>query len=292
MIRIMLFMLTNLAVMFIFGIILSLTGIRSNSMYGLIIMSGLFGFSGALISLFMSKWIALRSVNGRIIKTPSSTQEQWLINIIHQQSYKMDITPPDVAIYNALDINAFATGANRNSALIAVSTGLLEHMNKNEAEAVIAHEMSHITNGDMVTMTLVQGVVNTVVIFIAHALAQIITNFISGNKEENNTKNNNSFAYVIISTSLELIFGIFASIITMWFSRHREFYADAGAAKLVGTTKMIAALEKLKISYEPQEKNNIMALCINGKNKSVINLFRSHPTLEKRINALYKKEYM
>ncbi|HMI76771.1 MAG TPA: protease HtpX, partial [Buchnera sp. (in: enterobacteria)] len=250
------------------------------------------GFSGALISLFLSKWIALRSVNGKIIKKPTNTNEKWLIHTIHQQSYKMGIIPPDVAIYHSLDINAFATGANRNAALIAVSTGLLEHMNQHEAEAVIAHEMSHITNGDMVTMTLLQGVVNTIVIFTSHAIAQIIDNFISNHKENSNIKNNNSFVYIIISTVLELMFGIFASIITMWFSRHREFHADAGAAKLVGAKKMIAALEKLKTSYEPQEKNNVMAFCINGKNKSIINLFHSHPTLEKRINALYKKEYI
>lgn len=290
MIRIVLFMITNLAVMFIFGIILSLTGIQSHSMYGLMIMSGLFGFSGALISLFLSKWIALRSVNGRIIKIPSNIDEQWLINTIHHQSYKMGIISPDTAIYDSLDINAFATGYNRNAALIAVSTGLLKNMNKYEAEAVIAHEMSHITNGDMVTMTLLQGIINTVVIFTSHALAHIISYFISGNKEDNDVKNNNSFVYIIISTLLELIFGIFASIITMWFSRRREFHADAGAAKLVGAEKMIAALKKLKTSYEPKE-NSVMAFCINGKNKSIINLFHSHPTLDKRIHALYKQEY-
>ncbi|HXK00661.1 MAG TPA: protease HtpX [Buchnera sp. (in: enterobacteria)] len=292
MMRIILFMLTNLSVMFIFGIILSFTGIQSHSIYGLIIISGLFGFSGSIISLLMSKWIAIRSVNGRIIHYPSNENEIWLTKTVSQQAKKIGIVTPEIAIYDALDINAFATGARRNSSLIAVSTGLLNNMTQDEAEAVIAHEISHISNGDMVTMTLVQGVVNTFVIFVSRIIAQTVTSIISGSKEENESKNSHSIVYFVTSITLELIFGILASLITMWFSRYREFHADAGSAKLVGRNKMIAALEKLKMSHEPQESSSILAFCINGKNKSIINLFMSHPPLDTRINALYNNSYL
>jgi len=278
MMRIILFMLTNLSVMFIFGIILSFTGIKSHSIYGLMIISGLFGFGGSIISLLMSKWIAIRSVNGKIIYHPSNENEVWLTQIVHQQAKKMGIMTPEIAIYDALDMNAFATGARRNSSLIAVSTGLLNNMTQDEAEAVIAHEISHISNGDMVTMTLVQGVVNTFVIFISRIIAQSVTSIISGNKEENESKNSHSIIYFVISITLELIFGILASLITMWFSRYRE--------------KMIAALERLKMSHEPQESSSMLAFCIHGKNKSIINLFMSHPPLDTRINALYNNAYL
>ena len=291
MIRIILFLLTNLAVMLIFSLILSLTGIQSNNIYGLLIISGLFGFSGSILSLILSKWIALRSVNGEIIIHPRNEIEKWLISTIRQQSIKKGIIMPQIAIYHAADINAFATGARRNSALIAISTGLLENMTRNEAEAVIAHEISHISNGDMITMTLVQGVVNTFVIFISRILSQIISNVVSNNRSENNEEKN-PFIYFLISTFLELIFGILASIITMWFSRNREFYADASSAKLVGREKMISALNRLKTSHEPQESDSMIALCINGKSNSFLKLFASHPSLEKRIQALHNKEYM
>jgi heat shock protein HtpX len=292
MIRVILFLLTNLAVMLVFSLILNLIGIQSNSIYGLLIISSLFGFSGAIISLILSKWIALRSVNGEIITKPRNETESWLIKIIREQSIKKGIVMPQIAIYQASDINAFATGARRNSALIAISTGLLENMTRNEAEAVIAHEISHISNGDMITMTLIQGIVNTFVIFISRILSQVISNIISNNRNNDNEEINNSFVYFVISTILELLFGVLASMITMWFSRHREFYADAGSAKLVGRDKMIAALKKLKTSYEPQESENIMAFCINGKSNSFLKLFASHPSLETRINALYNHTYM
>lgn len=292
MIRIILFLLTNLAVMLIFGLILILTGIQSNNIYGLLIMSSLFGFSGSILSLILSKWIALRSVNGEIITHPRNEIENWLIETVRKQSVKKGIIMPQIAIYHATDINAFATGARRNSALIAVSTGLLENMTHHEAEAVIAHEISHIANGDMITMTLVQGVVNTFVIFISRMLSQIISGTISNNRNENNTEEKNPLIYFLISTFLELIFGIFASIITMWFSRHREFYADASSAKMVGREKMISALHRLKTSHEPQESDSMIAFCINGKSHSFLKLFASHPSLEKRIQALHNKEYM
>ncbi|QCI23860.1 protease HtpX [Buchnera aphidicola (Macrosiphoniella sanborni)] len=292
MIRIILFLLTNLAVMLIFSLILSLTGIQSNSIYGLLIMSGLFGFSGSILSLILSKWIALKSVNGEIITHPRSDMENWLINTVREQSIKKGIIMPQIAVYDAPDMNAFATGARRNSALIAVSTGLLENMTHHQAEAVIAHEISHIANGDMITMTLVQGVINTFVIFASRLLSQIISSIISNNRNENNTEEKNPLIYFFISTLLEIIFGVLASIITMWFSRHREFYADASSAKMVGREKMISALNRLKTSYEPQESDSMIAFCINGKSNSFLKLFSSHPSLEKRIQALHNREYM
>ncbi|ATN00792.1 MULTISPECIES: protease HtpX [Proteus] len=291
MMRIALFLLTNLAVMFVFGIILSLTGIQGRSVQGLMIMAGLFGFGGAFISLLMSKWMALRSVGGQVIENPTSEVERWLLDTVRRQSEQVGIKMPQVAIYDAPDINAFATGARRDASLVAVSTGLLASMSRDEAEAVIAHEISHVANGDMITMTLLQGVVNTFVIFISRIIAQFVANFIS-NDEESESSNGNPWVYMGVSMVLEIVFGILASIITMWFSRYREFHADAGSAKLVGREKMIAALQRLKTSYEPQEESSMMAFCINGRNKSFSELFLSHPPLDKRIEALRNGEYL
>ena len=292
MMRIALFLLTNLAVMVVFGLVLSLTGIQSSSVQGLLIMALLFGFGGSFISLLMSKWMALKSVDGEVIEQPRNDMEQWLMSTVAQQSKQAGIAMPQVAIYHAPDINAFATGARRDASLVAVSTGLLQNMSRDEAEAVIAHEISHIANGDMVTMTLIQGVVNTFVIFISRILAQIAAGFMGGNRDEGEESNGNPLIYFAVSMVLELVFGILASIIPMWFSRHRECYADAGSAKLVGREKMIAALQRLKTSYEPQEANSMMAFCINGKSKSLSELFMSHPPLDKRIEALRSGEYL
>ncbi|MGM3161844.1 protease HtpX [Dickeya undicola] len=293
MMRIALFLLTNLAVMVVFGLVLSLTGVQHNSMAGLIIMAGVFGFGGSIVSLLMSKWMALRSVGGEVIEQPRNETERWLLDTVRVQSQQVGIAMPQVAIYHAPDINAFATGARRDSSLVAVSTGLLQNMSRDEAEAVIAHEISHIANGDMVTMTLVQGVVNTFVIFISRIIAQIVTSFLSGNRDDSEeSSNGNPLVYMAVSMVLELVFGILASIITMWFSRYREFHADAGSAKLVGREKMIAALQRLKTSYEPQEAGSMMAFCINGKSKSLSELFMSHPPLDKRIEALRAGEYL
>ncbi|PHM63827.1 protease HtpX [Xenorhabdus ishibashii] len=293
MMRIALFLLTNLAVMVVFGIILSLTGVQRSSVAGLMIMAGLFGFGGAFISLLMSKWMALRSVGGQVIEKPSNEIEAWLMETVRRQADQVGITMPQVAIYDALDINAFATGARRNASLVAVSTGLLNNMSRDEAEAVIAHEISHIANGDMVTMTLLQGIVNTFVIFISRIIAQAAASFLSSNDDESESSSNgNPIVYMVISMVLEIVFGILASIITMWFSRYREFHADAGSAKLVGREKMIAALQRLKTSYEPQEEGRMMAFCINGKAKSFSELFLSHPPLDKRIEALRSGEYI
>ncbi|WP_321147707.1 protease HtpX [Serratia marcescens] len=293
MMRIALFLLTNLAVMLVFGLVLSLTGIQSSSVQGLMIMAGLFGFGGAFVSLLMSKWMALRSVGGEVIEQPRNETENWLLETVLRQSQQAGIAMPQVAIYHAPDINAFATGARRDASLVAVSTGLLQSMSRDEAEAVIAHEISHVANGDMVTMTLIQGIVNTFVIFISRLIAQVAAGFL-GNRDGDGEGegNGNPMIYFAVSMVLELVFGILASIITMWFSRHREFYADAGSAKLVGREKMIAALQRLKTSYEPQEAGSMMAFCINGKSKSFSELFMSHPPLDKRIEALRSGQYL
>lgn len=292
MMRIVLFLLTNLAVMLVFGIVLSLTGIQSSSVQGLMIMALLFGFGGSIVSLLMSKWMALRSVGGALIEQPRNETERWLVDTVRRQSQQAGIAMPQVAVYHAADINAFATGARRDASLVAVSTGLLQSMSRDEAEGVLAHEISHIANGDMVTMTLVQGVVNTFVIFISRLIAQVVTGFLSNNRDEEGSSGGSPMIYFAVSMVLELVFGILASIITMWFSRYREFRADAGSASLVGREKMIAALQRLKTSYEPEEKGSIMAFCINGRNKSLGELFMSHPPLDKRIEALRSGQYL
>lgn len=202
------------------------------------IMAGLFGFGGAFVSLLMSKWMALRSVGGEVIEQPRNETENWLLETVRRQSQQAGIAMPQVAIYHAPDINAFATGARRDASLVAVSTGLLQSMSRDEAEAVIAHEISHVANGDMVTMTLIQGIVNTFVIFISRLIAQVAAGFL-GNRDGDGEGegNGNPMIYFAVSMVLELVFGILASIITMWFSRHREFYADAGSAKLVAARR-------------------------------------------------------
>lgn len=288
MMRIGLFILTNLAVMFVFGIVLSILGVDSRSTSGLLVFAAIFGFGGSFISLLMSKTIALRSVGGKIITQPTTQQEQWLFDVVRRQSEQLNINMPDITIYQAADMNAFATGARRNNSLVAVSTALLNTMTKDEAEAVIAHEMSHVANGDMVTMTLLQGVLNTFVIFISRILASVVSQAMS---ERN--RGGGQMAYYLIVMVFEFVFGLLASLIAMWFSRHREFKADAGSAQLVGKEKMIAALERLKVSYEPKEEASIMAFCINGAKKvKMSELFMSHPPLEKRIEALRNSSFL
>lgn len=286
MLRIGLFLLTNMAVIFVFGIVLSIFGIDAKSMSGLLIFAALFGFGGSFISLMLSKIIALHTVGAKIITQPGTTQEQWLFSVVEYQSARVGIKRPDIAIYEAADINAFATGARRNESLVAVSSGLLANMTKDEAEAVIAHEISHIANGDMVTMTLLQGVLNTFVIFISRLLAQLISQLMA---ERN--KNIGHMSYFIIVMLFEFVFGILASLIAMWFSRYREYRADAGSADLVGSQKMIAALQRLKSGTEPREEATIAAFCINSRKRSFFELFLSHPPINKRIEALRNDAY-
>ena len=266
MMRILLFLATNFAVMLVLGIILNVTGIAGNSTGGILIMAMLFGFAGSLISLFLSKTMALRSVGAEVITEP-------------RQAQQAGIPMPDVAIYHSNDANAFATGATKNNSLVAISTGLLNAMTEEEAEAVLAHEVSHIANGDMVTMTLLQGVLNTFVIFLSRVIANVVASSRNGDEESRS-----SGIYFLVSMVLEILFGILASIIAMWFSRYREYRADAGSAQLVGKEKMIAALQRLQQIHEPQEmEGSLNAFMINGKRSE---LFMSHPPLEKRIEAL------
>ncbi len=286
--RVFLFLATNLAVMLALSIVLSVLsswlGIDRQGMGGLLLMAAVFGFGGSFVSLLISKWVAKRSYGVQIIEQPRSEMEHWLLSTVTRQAQQAGIGMPEVGIYDSPEMNAFATGASRNNALVAVSSGLLYSMSRDEAEAVLAHEVSHIANGDMVTLTLIQGVVNTFVIFFARLVAGLISNFLRSDDEEEGA-GMGGLAYMATVFVLEMIFGILASIIVMWFSRQREFRADAGSAKLAGRDKMIAALERLRQGHEPQLEGTMMAFGINGK-RSVSELFMSHPPLEKRIEAL------
>ena len=280
MMRILLFLATNMAVMLVLGIILSVTGIAGNSTSGILIMALLFGFAGSLISLFLSKTMALRSVDGEVITQPRNQTEHWLMDTVTRQAQLAGIPMPEVAIYHSPDVNAFATGATKSNSLVAVSTGLLNNMTEAEAEAVLAHEISHIANGDMVTMALLQGVLNTFVIF----LSRIIATAVASSRNNNGEETRSSSLYFLVSMVLEMVFGVLASSIAMWFSRYREFRADAGSASLVGKEKMIMALQRLQQLHEPQNlEGSLNAFMINGKRSE---LFMSHPPLEKRIEAL------
>lgn len=285
--RIFLFLATNLAVIIVLGIVLNIifayTGTNSQSITGLLILASVFGFGGSFISLAMSKWIAKRSTGAQVIENPSNETEQWLVQTVKVQAQKAGVDCPEVAIYNAPDINAFATGMNKNKALVAVSTGLLDNMTRDEAEAVLAHEVSHVANGDMVTLTLIQGVVNTFVIFFARLVAGLIDNAFNSN---NQRSSGHGFSYFIVVMVLEAVFGILASIIVMYYSRQREYSADSGSADLVGKQKMIAALKRLQKGAEPHLEGSMMAFGISGKRKG--GLFMSHPPLEERIAALEK----
>ncbi|MDP2536894.1 protease HtpX [Alteromonas stellipolaris] len=288
--RVFLFLVTNLAVVLVLGVVLNIVfaafGIDNRSITGLLVFSAVFGFGGSLISLAMSKWIAKRSTGAQVIDNPTTPTERWLINMVSAQAKKAGIGMPEVAIYDSPEINAFATGMNKNNALVAVSSGLLNGMSEDEAEAVLAHEVSHIANGDMVTLTLIQGVVNTFVIFLARVIAGAISNAARGSN--NGSSALGGFAYYGIVFVLEMLFGILASIIVMWFSRQREYRADAGSAKLVGRQKMIAALTRLKSNSESQLDGTMMAFGISGKS-AFSELFMSHPPLDKRIDVLRRR---
>lgn len=285
--RIVLFVLTNLAVIALLSIIVKLFGIDTYTYrngginyQGLLIMSAIVGFSGSLISLAISKWVAKWQTRAHVITQPANPTEAWLVETVRRQAEKSGIRMPEVAIYDAPEMNAFATGPTRNNALVAVSTGLLQQMNKDEVEAVLAHEVSHVANGDMVTMTLIQGVVNTFVIFLARIIGTVIDRAISGNRESGN-----GIAYFAIVLVLQFVLGIFASMIVMAFSRWREFRADAGSARIAGKDKMIAALARLDSNRgENSLPQAIQAFGIAGG--GVRKLFSSHPPIEERIAAL------
>ncbi|MFC5577809.1 protease HtpX [Lysobacter niabensis] len=285
--RVALFLATNLAVLVLLGIVMSVLqnffGVRLGNQAGLLVMAAVFGFGGSMISLLMSKWIAKRSTGAHVIEQPRNEAEQWLVATVHRQAELAGIGKPEVAIYDAPEINAFATGANRNNALVAVSTGLLRAMNRDEAEAVLGHEVSHVANGDMVTMALIQGVLNTFVIVLSRVVGRVIDGFLSGNRE-----GGGGIGYFITVFVLDIVFGLFASMIAMAFSRHREFRADAGGAKLAGRDKMVAALQRLSQTYGHSSlPSQIQAFGISGAvGHGLRRLMMSHPPLEERIDAL------
>ena len=282
--RITLFLLTNLAVLALVSIVMSILGVNPSTFGGLLIMAALFGFGGSLISLFMSKWTAKRFSGAQVIQQPRNEVERWLVDTVARQAQAAGIGMPEVAIYDAPEINAFATGANRNNALVAVSTGLLRSMDKDEAEAVLAHEVAHVANGDMVTMALLQGVLNTFVIVLSRVVGRVIDGYLNGGRENSG----GGIGYFVTVFVLDMIFGLFASMIAMWFSRHREFRADAGGAALAGRHKMIAALERLAQNHgENTLPKQIAAFGISGAiSHGLGRLMMSHPPLEERIAAL------
>ena len=286
--RILLFLATNLAVVLVLGIVTSivlpLLGIKPGGLAGLWVFAMIFGFGGAIISLLISRWMAIRSTGAQVIEQPRNGTEQWLLETVTRQAAEAGIPMPQVAIYDSPDINAFATGPSKNKSLVAVSTGLIQQMNQDEAEAVLGHEIAHIANGDMVTLTLIQGVVNTFVIFIARAIAMVIDNFLRSDDEEGGGLG--MFAYMAVVFVLEAILGVGASMIVAWFSRQREFRADEGGARLAGREKMIHALQRLQQSHEESHlQGSLMAFGING-GQTMAEMFMSHPPLEKRIAHL------
>ncbi len=289
--RIVLFLATNLAIIIVLSISLRLLGVESLldqqgvnlDLNALLIFAAVFGFGGSFFSLAISKWIAKKSTGAHVIDQPANPTEHWLVQTVARQAKHAGIGMPEVAIYNSPEINAFATGANRNNALVAVSSGLLQNMDKDEAEAVLGHEVSHVANGDMVTLTLVQGVVNTFVIFFSRVIGHFVDRVIF------KVERGHGPAFWITTIIAELVLGILASIIVMWFSRQREFRADAGGAQLAGRAKMIAALQKLKRNYEGSSDlpDQLTAFGISGLRKSQFGkLFMSHPPLDERIAAL------
>jgi heat shock protein HtpX len=287
--RIALFLMTNLAIIVVLSITLRLLGVErildeqgaGLDLNSLLIFSSVFGFGGAFISLAMSKWMAKRSTGARVITAPANSTEQWLVETVRRQAAQAGIGMPEVAIFDSPQVNAFATGASRNSSLVAVSTGLLQNMTRPEAEAVLAHEVSHVANGDMVTLTLIQGVVNTFVIFFSRVIGHFVDRVVF------KTERGHGPAFWITTIVAELVLGILASIIVMWFSRQREFRADAGGAHLAGRQNMIAALERLQMGQAAALPDELVAFGINSKGMgSLAGLLMSHPPLSARIAAL------
>ncbi len=286
--RIFYFILTNLAIVFVLNITMRLLGFdlylvqSGQSMTGLFVFAGLFGMGGAFISLALSKSMAKRFSGARVIENPSSSRETWLLETVRHQAKTVGIGMPEVAIFDTPQVNAFATGINRNNALVAVSSGLLEVMTREEAEAVVGHEVSHVANGDMITLALIQGVVNTFVIFLARIIGQFVDRAIF------KSESGHGPGFWITTIVAELVLGILASVIVMFFSRRREFRADQGGADLAGKDKMIAALEKLRAQHEPAVlPDQLAAFGISGvSGLGIRKLFMSHPPLDERIEAL------
>ncbi|HEX5056625.1 MAG TPA: protease HtpX [Gammaproteobacteria bacterium] len=290
--RILLFVATNLAVIVLLSITLSLFGFQgfmdsrgiNLDLQSLLVFASVFGFGGAFISLLTSKWIARQATGARVITQPRDATEAWLLETVRRQAQASNIGMPEVAIYPANEINAFATGANKNNALVAVSAGLLRSLSREEAEAVLGHEISHVANGDMVTLTLIQGVVNTFVIFFARVIGHVVDRAVF------KVERGHGPAFWITTIVAEMVLGIFATIIVLWFSRQREFRADRGGARLAGREKMIAALQQLQARQHPaQLPQRLRAFGISGTpGRGLARLFMSHPPLDERIDALRK----
>ena len=290
--RILLFLLTNIAIMVILSITLRILGVDSLLMQNgsdlninaLVIFSGVFGFGGAFISLAISKWMAKRMTGAKVISNPSNNIEKWLIEIVANQSKTVGIKMPEVAIFPSSQMNAFATGASKNNALVAVSQGLLDNMTQGEIEAVVGHEMSHVANGDMVTLTLIQGVVNTFVIFFSRVIGHIVDRVILKNQR------GYGIGYFVTTIFAQVILSILASVIVMYFSRKREYIADTGGADLAGHQNMINALKRLGQKEPEALPEQLAAFGIGEKPKSNRSqLWSSHPPLEDRIRALEKR---
>lgn len=287
--RIMLFLATNLAIMIVLSISLRLLGVESIldeqgvdlNLNSLLIFAAVFGMGGSFISLAISKWMAKRTMGAQVIEQPRDEVERWLVNTVRRQAEAAGIGMPEVAIFHAAEPNAFATGMRRDAALVAVSTGLLHNMNRDEVEAVLAHEVSHVANGDMITLALIQGVVNTFVMFLSRVIGHTVDRVVFKNER------GHGIAYFVTSMVAELVLGILASIIVMWFSRQREFRADAGGASLAGREKMISALERLKRAHTGPLPDQLAAFGIaGGVGAGLKRLFMSHPPLDERIAML------
>jgi len=285
--RIALFLATNIAIMIVISIVFSIFGIGSTleangvdlNLNALLVMSAVIGMTGSVISLAMSKWSAKRAMNVHVIENPQNQTEQWLVSLVAKQAKAAGIGMPEVGIFQTPEPNAFATGMSRNNALVAVSTGLLQAMSADEVEAVVGHEISHVANGDMITMALMQGVVNTFVYFFASIIGHFVDRVILKNEE------GHGMGYYITQMIAQVALSFLASMLVMWFSRYREFHADAGGARLAGNDKMIGALRALQRAHSPEDlPGQLAAFGINGG--GVQKLFMSHPPLEERIAAL------
>ena len=284
--RIFLFVITNFAIVVVLGIAMQVLGVDRMlaqdgfNPTGLLVMAAIFGFGGSLISLAISKWSAKMLTGAQVIEVPSDTTQRWLVDTVKRHAEKAGIGMPEVAIYDAPEINAFATGWNRNASLVAVSTGLLNNMSQDEADAVLGHEITHVANGDMVTLALIQGVVNTFVIFLSRVVGYIVDRVVF------KVERGNGPAYFVTVIVAQILLGFLASMIVMWFSRQREFRADAGGAALAGRQKMLAALERLKLNQAQSTlPEQVKAFGIAGGG-GFMRLFMSHPPLEERIEAL------
>lgn len=291
MLRIALFLGTNIAILFILSISMSVFGIEGVldeqgvdlNINSLLFISAIIGFSGSFISLLLSKWLAKKSMGVIIISTPSNETEEWLLLTLKEISLKVGIKTPEFGLFKSQQLNAFATGFSKNNSLVALSSGLVNHMNRDEIEAVIAHEISHISNGDMVTMTLIQGIINTFVIFFSRVIGHIVDRVVF------KVQRGHGPAYYITSIITQIILSILASMIVMWFSRKREYAADSSAANLVGPSKMISALKTLSLKSTSELPDQMAAFGISGKDKNTFkSLFSSHPPIESRIESLLK----